>query len=193
MTFGDGIDWGNEARRAEAATEQAYASEALRAGASELVHRLGDFKAGKRLLDCGCNIASYYPPLNAAGYEYTGVDQAAVALNIAKRRYPGINLVQSYLWDMQFPQKFDVAISMAVLQHNKHDEKRRILKRIVESVRPGGYFAMQESTVLEDTATQLRQAAWIALVEEHGFQFVTGWHPSPEYKICDAYLFVRLP
>jgi len=47
--------------------------------------------------------------------------------------------------------------------------------------------------VLEDTATQLRQAAWIALVEEHGFQFVTGWHPSPEYKICDAYLFVRLP
>ena len=194
MKFGDGIDWDNEARRAEAATAGAYATEALRAGASDLVSRLLDLKAGKRLIDCGCNIASYYPPLQGAGFDYVGVDQSAEALNIARKRYPGIELVHSYLWDMNFVAKpFDIAISMAVLQHNQLLEKRSILRAVAQAVRPAGYFAMQESTVLKETATQLRQAQWIELVEGHGFKLVDTWHPNPEYAVNDAYLFERLP
>lgn len=191
-SFGDGIDWNNEAVRAASETEHEHNMGGVRAVALELVQQLAAVGCtGGRLLDCGCNIARYCPPLREAGFEYVGVDQAPKALQIAKWRYPGVEFVASMLWDMKFDKPFDVAISMAVLQHNLRDEKKRILARIAEAVRPGGYFAMQESTVLEETRTQLRQEQWIALVEGSGFRMLSGWHPNPEYGVHDAYLFQR--
>jgi SAM-dependent methyltransferase len=186
MSFGDGIDWDNEARRA---------AKELPPGADsfELIDRLKAAGAGPRLLDCGCNIGRYCPPFRAADFEYVGVDQSEVALKVARERYPGVEFVQSFLWDMLFYRPFDVAVTIAVLQHNKHDEKRRILSRIAGALKPGGLFAMQESTVLEDTPTQLRQAGWISMVEGFGFKLLDAWHPNPEYGVCDHYMFQRLP
>ena len=190
MRFGDGIDWDAEARRAAAAT--ANDTDVVRASSLELVARLRGHGITGRLLDAGCNIARYYPPLKEAGFEYVGVDQSAEALRIAKERYPEAKFVHSFLWDMSFPEPFDVAISMAVLQHNKLIEKRRILQRIFGAVAKGGYFAMQESTVLDETPTQLRHDQWINLVQDHGFKFLSAWHPNPEYGVNDAYLFQRV-
>ncbi len=105
-----------------------------------------------------------------------------------------MTFVSSMLWE-SWPAHcgpFDVAISMAVLQHNKLDEKKGILARIAEAVRPGGFFCMQESTVLEQTPTQLRQEQWITLVEGFGFKLLRTWHPNPEYGVNDAYLFERV-
>lgn len=189
--FGDGIDWDAEARRAAAASEQEHANGGVRANALELTARLAQYGARGRLLDCGCNIARYYPPLREAGFEYTGVDQSQQALEIAHQRYPNIALVWSMLWSMSFESQFDVAISMAVLQHNTHDEKNRIIHQIAKAVRTGGWFAMQESTVLNDTATQLTHQHWINTVEKHDFSLIDTWHPNPEYAVNDAYLFVR--
>lgn len=190
--FGDGIDWDNEARRAAAATEQEHLAGGVRATALELVTQLRSHGVGPgRLLDCGCNIARYCPPLREAGFTYVGVDQSLEALRIAGLRYPDVELIQSMLWDMTFSQPFDVAISMAVLQHNQLGEKERILQRIAAAVRPSGHFAMQESTVLVETATQLRREHWIELVESYGFHLLANWHPNPEYGVPDAYLFRR--
>ena len=193
MSFGDGINWDNEARRAAKETKQEHAGGGVRASALDLVTQLRAHGASGRLLDCGCNIARYYPPLREAGFAYTGVDQSPEALRIAKERYPKAAFVHSFLWDMSFAETFDVAISMAVLQHNQMDEKHRIMQRIAAAVRARGHFAMQESTVLEATATQLRQSGWIDLVESHGFKLLNAWHPNPEYSVCDAYLFRRTP
>ncbi len=189
MNFGDGIDWDNEARRAAQATASDHFG--VRANALELVTRLRDANVSGRLLDCGCNIGRYYPPLAEAGFVYVGVDQSPEALRVCRERYPGVEFVSSYLWDMPFDRSFDVAISMAVLQHNQLAEKKRILPRIATALRLGGHFAMQESTVLEETATQLTQAQWIALVESYGFALLRTWHPNPEYNVNDAYLFRR--
>lgn len=191
MEFGDGIDWDNEARRQSASSMEEHARGGVRANSLEVIKRLQEAGAGKRLLDCGCNIGRYYPPLREAGFNYVGVDQSDEALRVCHERYPDVKFVQSFLWDMLFDAEFDVAISMAVLQHNRLAEKKRILPRIAAALRPSGFFAMQESTVLTETATQLRQDQWIELVESFGFKLRSTWHPNPEYGVCDAYLFQR--
>ncbi len=191
MKFGDGIDWDNEARRAAKETEAEFSGGGVRANALDLVLKLKEVGADGRILDSGCNIARYCPPLREAGFVYVGVDQSPEALAIARKRYPDVEFVSSFLWDMKFDQPFDVVISMAVLQHNVMSEKRKILACIADAVKIGGHFAMQESTVLETTHTQLRQEQWIALVQEFGFRLLTTWHPNPEYNVNDAYLFIR--
>lgn len=189
MSFGDGIDWDFEARRQAA-------EPSTRPGASELVTRLTRFcSPPARVIDCGCNIGRFAPLLVDAGYDYTGVDQSAVALKIATERYGSeAKFVEGFLWgltDLDLGMRFDIALSCAVLQHNTLDEKRRILSEIAATVTPGGLFAMFESTVKADTRTQLTQAGWIKLVESFGFELLDLWHPNPEYGIDDHYLFRR--
>lgn len=190
MKFGDGIDWNAEGRRAAAADD---ARPAGRIGGSEAVDRMTRLQPPPgRILDAGCNIGRFCPILTAAGYQYTGVDQAEEALRTARERNPDASFLHRFLWEMTFAEDFDVALCNAVLQHNTHAEKRRILPRIAAALRPGGLFVMQESTVLRETATQLTQAGWIALVEEHGFQLLETWHPNNEHQIDDAYAFRKV-
>lgn len=188
MKFGDGIDWDAEARRAaKEGMPGAKPGEMV----ALIMEALGE-KRGK-LVDCGCNIARFCPEVRAAGFEYIGVDQALEALTIAKSRYPEVKFVRSMLWDAWpgLAGQAVAAICNAVLQHNTHDEKRRILARVAEAVEPGGVFAMQESTVVAETKTQLRQGDWVKLVEGFGFELKKLWHPNQEFGVYDGYLFVR--
>lgn len=188
--FGDGIDWCAEARRAASMETPGVAPGEMH---TNIRQALGDLKR-PRIVDCGCNIARFYPEFRHAGFEYTGIDQSETALAIARERYPEAMFRLSYLWD-DWPScfaPFDAALCNAVLQHNKMEEKRRIMARIAQAVRPGGFFAMQESTVLEETSTQLMHANWITLVEGFGFKFLKTWHKNDEYGIEDAYLFQRI-
>lgn len=187
--FGDGIDWNAEGRRAANA-------ELPGAEPGPMLVNIREAIAGverPRVADCGCNIARFYPQFRDAGFAYVGVDQAEGALATARQRYPQTTFVHSFLWD-DWPAKIepvDVALCNAVLQHNLHHEKERIMARIAQAVRPGGVFAMQESTVPQATKTQLTQREWVMLVERYGFKLLKKWHPNPEYGLDDAYLFRR--
>ena len=196
MTFGDGIDWNAEARRAAAAGMPGESPTELTERIAKVLKAREGYAlyTGAKVVDCGCNIARFYPAAKLAGFEYIGVDQAAEALVIARDRYPGIHLEQSMLWG-DWPKKVgavDAAFCNAVLQHNTLDEKRAILKQISYAVQPGGVFAMQESTVIVETKTQLQQGRWIELVEAFGFKLHSMWHPNAEYGILDGYVFVRV-
>jgi SAM-dependent methyltransferase len=189
MDFGDRIDWGKEAERAAKEMPPDEQPGELHLNVLAAVKGVD----APSIVDCGCNIARFAPPFVAAGFKYVGIDQSEVALDIARRRYPGLAFCRTMLWD-DWPSlypKFDVALCNAVLQHNTHDEKRLILPRIAAAVRSGGVFAMQESTVHAETATQLRQDQWIAIVEEHGFKLATMWHRN-DLDILDGYLFRRV-
>jgi trans-aconitate methyltransferase len=191
MKFGDGIDWNAEARRA--------AKEGMPGPKpGEMISRITAKQRWNepecpRLVDCGCNIARFYPEAKTAGFVYVGVDQAPEALAIARSRYPEARFEQAMLWEpwSQCVGPVQAAICNAVLQHNTHADKKRILARIAQAVVPGGVFAMQESTVAVETATQLRQGDWVALVEGFGFELREMWHPNDEFKIFDGYLFTR--
>ncbi len=190
MKFGDGIDWNAEARRAAAADDRNNAQGVV--AKIDAIERLAEHLPSRgRVLDAGSNIGRYCPAVLAAGFQYVGVDQAQEALAIARERNPNGVFVESFLWDMKFDILFDAALSFAVLQHNTLPEKQRILGRIAAAVRVGGYFVMMESTVLQETVTQLTQAGWISLVSGCGFELVTTWHPNPDYGVNDHYLFRR--
>lgn len=189
--FGDGIDWSAEARRA-AAADAASGSANRPVGRSELVDHLAALlPEGGRVLDAGCNIGRYCPLILAAGFEYVGVDQSEEALAIARERNPDGKFEHAFLWEMS-PGIFDAAICFAVLQHNTHAEKERIIPRIAAALRPGGIFLIMESTVPTQTTTQLTHAGWIDIVTRHGFELVETFHPNPE-GVNDAYAFRRIP
>jgi SAM-dependent methyltransferase len=188
MPFGDGIDWAAEARRA--AAEDA-ARPSAPPGRFEFIDRLvGLLPERGRVLDAGCNIGRYCPGLVSAGFGYVGVDQSEEALTIARERNPGTEFRLGFLWDFIAETPFDAAISLAVLQHNVLDEKERILPRIAAAVREGGIFLLSESTVHEETRTQLTHQGWIALVRRHGFELLGTWHQN-ELGFHDAYAFRR--
>ena len=208
MTFGDGIDWNAEARRAAKAGQPGpQPGELIRRVALHVFDKTGSACATEKpvLVDCGCNIARFYPETNTAGLQYIGIDQADEAILIAKSRYPSVRFIRSMLWDDwptaikspitpidYAPTQVHAVICNAVLQHNTHPEKHRILARIAQAVPVGGTFAMQESTVPAETKTQLRQGDWIKLVEGYGFKLVEMWHPNDEFAILDGYLFTRI-
>lgn len=211
-TFGDGIDWDKEAQRA--AAHDAIGAPAGCEMLDIIMSEIGQ-RQNLRAVDCGCNIGQFFPMFEKAGFDYVGLDQAAQALQIARRRWPKARFMRTYLWSdwlgvlaaeavsggvstvdgtdeaARERVRFDVAICCAVLQHNKHEEKERILPRIADAVRVGGLFAIQESTVTNETATQLRHDQWIALVERYGFQLIKTWHKN-ELGHEDGYLFRRV-
>lgn len=187
VQFGDGINWDFEARRAAAEGWVApHDSELIRNLRLWLPHE----DRPRRVLDAGCNIGNFAGMFMAAGFEYTGVDQSAVALELACGRYPQATWIEGMLWDMEFGEPFDLVFCNAVLQHNNHAEKARILPRIAAATKPGGMFIMQESTVLEETATQLTHEGWIQAVLQHGYVLQGTWHKNPE-GLNDAYAFWR--
>lgn len=189
MAFGDGIDWAFEARRAAAADDT---TENPRIGRSELIDRLVERLPGRgRVLDAGCNIGRYAPLLVAAGFRYTGVDQSAEAIRLARERNPAGSFVHDFLWYMEFPEPFDAVISFAVLQHNTMPEKERILPRIAAALRPGGVLMLSESTLPEATLTQLTHDGWIDLVTRHGFELLETFHEN-EYGLRDTYVFRKV-
>jgi 2-polyprenyl-3-methyl-5-hydroxy-6-metoxy-1,4-benzoquinol methylase len=192
-TWGDGIDWNNEARRA--AAHDAVGAPASCQMLEEIKAAMEPVNRRPRVVDCGCNIGQFFPMFDAAGFEYVGIDQAHESLEIARKRWPEALFLKAFLWDdwqgALSRILADVAICNAVLQHNSHAEKERILPRIADAVRPGGLFAMQESTVQEATATQLRPEQWIALVRRHGFRLLKTWHKN-ELGLNDGYLFRRV-
>lgn len=215
-TFGDGIDWGKEAQRA--AAHDAVGAPRTCPMLQRIMEAMEPLPANPpRVVDCGCNIGQFYPMFAESGFTYVGLDQSATALEIARKRWLAGKFVQAFLWDdwltalatetagggvptelgrgpldaARQSVSFDVAICNAVLQHNTYPEKERILPRISQAVKSGGLFAMQESTVLEETHTQLMQQQWINLVERHGFKLIRLWHPN-EMGIADGYLFRRV-
>lgn len=198
--FGDGIDWDAEALAAVRSTAPVptVVVAKLRAALADV-----DRPA---LVDCGCNVGRFWIPVLDAGFDYSGVDQSAVALSAAKQAFidsprGGMtcgSLVQAMLWDewpRSFGRFFDAALCSAVLQHNHCADQWRILARVAEAVRPGGFFAMQETTLaadegrIEDSRCHSR-ATWARLVEEQGFELVDGWRVAGEQD--DGYLFRRI-
>lgn len=189
MSWGDGIDWNQEARRA------AQEAPPGQAASDMLVRLLGALRGvvRPRIVDCGCNIGRFFPQLSAAGFTYVGLDQADDAIRIAQARYPGARFEHAFLWDAwsRRHEPFDAALCNAVLQHNRHDEKARIVDQIAAAVRVDGVFVLQESTVPVATPTQLRPEQWTDLVETTGFRLEATWHRN-EHGLDDAYLFRRV-
>ncbi len=187
---GDGISWDKHVAEIlkRRATDVVYYAPDKGNETWQRLAELAKTMKNPKLLDCGCHIGRFVDWLKGTGFDYTGVDQSAFALEIARKERPNDKWVHSLLWNLNYHEEFDIAFFNAVLQHNTHEEKRKILPKIFDAVKHGGYLYFSESTVLRDTATQLTREHWIRLAESVGFKFVASWHKN-ELGLDDSYLF----
>jgi SAM-dependent methyltransferase len=104
---------------------------------------------GKVVLDLCCGPGLYSIPLAKRGYRVTGVDRTryylARARARAKREGVRIEWVRRDMRDFVRPDAFDLVLNMEASFGYFEDgrEDLRVLRSILESLRPGGVFVME--------------------------------------------------
>lgn len=189
MKFGDGISWENHVRELlEKEEDRLYYKFDKN---NDIIMHIKKYMPKGKLVDCGCHIGRWIRFFEGAGFDYTGVDQSSEAIKVALQYNPKGKFVNKFLWDMNFKEEFDIAVCIAVLQHNTLEEKHMILPKICESLKSNGIFFMTESTVPKETNTQLTYDRWIGLIERNGFKFLESWHPN-DCNFHDFYIFRKI-
>jgi len=191
--FGDGISWELELNRVllEDNKNLFYKFDEN----NEMVKRIRKYIVStkeKKLLDCGCHMGRWVEFFEKMGFKYTGIEQSIEVFNKAMEYHPNIEgkrrFINQFIWDINFSNEFDIAISIAVLQHNTLGEKKRMIPKIYNALKNGGLFVILESTLLGTTPTQLSHSGWISLMESFGFTFIDSWHTN-EFGVEDSYIF----
>lgn len=74
------------------------------------------------ILDVGCGSGDNLSGLAAAGdYQLTGIDISENALKLARQRIPGARLIQLDVQQKSLSEKFDLVISLQVVEHLPDD------------------------------------------------------------------------
>jgi len=103
-------------------------------------------------MDFGCGVGRLSIPLAQKAKHVLGVDISAAHLreakvNIETRGLRNIDLLRlKSLEDIRNLQKFDLVISLIVLQHNPPPVMLEILDTLCSHVRPSGYLCIQAQT-----------------------------------------------
>jgi 2-polyprenyl-3-methyl-5-hydroxy-6-metoxy-1,4-benzoquinol methylase len=186
MVFGDGISWDFHVDQVLEEKEPIFKTDPD----SLILKNIKQYAKGNRLLDCGCHVGRWSNFFIDAGFDYTGVDQSLKALEAAKKLNTRAKYVNSFLWDYKTDIKYDVLVFCAVLQHNQHEEKDRILANLSNIVNKDAILFFTESTMTTQTATQYTYNGWIDFAKKHGFEFIKSWHKN-EFGLQDHYLFIK--
>lgn len=79
---------------------------------------LENVKEGDKVLDVGCNIGVFSKMVLGKKASYTGVDISALAIQNAKKMYPGVDFHVMDVFDLKFANNaFDVVFCSDVLMH----------------------------------------------------------------------------
>jgi len=135
----------------------------------------------KTVLDLGCGTCKYMHLFG--NREIIGIDQSPLMLKLGRLR----GNFQRIASRLEFlPLKDEVAsyaYTIAVLQHNRHEYKKYILKEIHRVLKKGGILAFTENTVnIELDDYSFTKEGWIEFVESFGFKFL-------EYRSGNWYVF----
>jgi len=115
----------------------------------------GKFKAGDFILDIGCGNGRFYPFFKDRGGKYYGIDNSQSLIGIARGNFPGAEFAVADALALPFKDnKFDLAVSIAVLHHIPSKEFRKMFfKEAWRVLKPGG--------ILVTTVWDLRPQAMI--------------------------------
>jgi len=153
---------------------------------------------GAKILDYGCGSGLWRNLFHR--YDYYGMDQNEEMIKVAKERDPSLADHFSVVsWNMN-PSKdnlWDMVFTAAVIQHNKHEQKKPILDEFARIIKPGGYYMMTENTFREDNyrhafknvshwnedldeGYSFTVSGWQKFIEPFGFELVE-YQPGSEY------------
>lgn len=101
-------------------------------------------KSGDRVLDLGCGNGRFLDVLQNKNIDYIGIDGASSLIEIARKRYPGVDFRVSNALNLPFARDyFDVIYSIAVLHHIPSQELRlAFLKESKRTLKPSGILIL---------------------------------------------------
>jgi SAM-dependent methyltransferase len=103
------------------------------------------------VLDLGCGIGRFVPLFTEwMNYEYVGIDQSPAMIKKAIETFPNRKFICMNAIELSFKNYFDLVFSCAVLQHNRHEDKDKILPKIHEVLKEHGLFLMIENTFTKE-------------------------------------------
>ena len=144
------------------------------------------------IVDLGCAGGRDLVALTARGCEAWGVEGSPAFCELARRAAPGCTVLEQDFVDMDLPaESFDGAFANASLFHVPSENLPDVLRRIFESLKPGGvFFASNAHGFGEDKegwtdgrtpATRswvcwLSEATWRRYCEAAGFTFLDSYY-----------------
>lgn len=107
-----------------------------------------DSKVMPKALDIGCGTGDFLERLHQMGYSCKGIDISEDVIRHAKNRFKNIRNINLFNEDISqknfFNEKYDLIISITVLQHILNNQKY-LLKKLYNSLTNKGYFVLLES------------------------------------------------
>lgn len=98
-----------------------------------------DLKPGQRLLDVGCGRGELVAHLSDKGFDVTGVDYSADAIDMAKKMYPKGRFLQMDVGDIDFTkQTFDRVFILGTIEHLTKAEIEKLMSNVKRILSPGG-------------------------------------------------------
>ncbi|WP_341312381.1 class I SAM-dependent methyltransferase [Paraburkholderia sp. IMGN_8] len=133
------IAWNSPDATREFTTEKTFSDP----GEQAAFDWIGPRCAGQPLLDIGIGAGRTIPLMTAISSDYTGVDYTLKLLEMAKARYPGLDLRHMDARDMSaLPSAHYglVEFSWNGIDCVDYDDRVKILKEMYRVLRPGGYL-----------------------------------------------------
>jgi SAM-dependent methyltransferase len=100
-------------------------------------------KAGERVLDLGCAAGAITHFLSEQGCETVGVDAEPLAIETARKLFPGLTFEVADVGDLPFaPESFDKAVAADLVEHLDDATFGRMLAEALRVLRPGGTLSI---------------------------------------------------
>jgi len=108
----------------------------------EFLEKVDLLKATDKILEIGCGIGSVVEELAKKGYDVTGTDISAAAIDYGKKKYPQIRLEVQAAEALPYDDGiYDVVLSFDLFEHIFQIDKH--LWQVHRILKPGGYYLFQ--------------------------------------------------
>ncbi|HNX22997.1 MAG TPA: carboxy-S-adenosyl-L-methionine synthase CmoA [Spirochaetota bacterium] len=137
------------------------------------------YQSGTKIYDLGCSngnfTAAFISEMGKKDFQLIAIDNSAPMLEFFKSRISGfigyerVTPVLSDIMDISF-EKSSVVIANLTLQFIPVEHREILIKRIYDSLEPGGIFLITEKTINTDSGlSDLQQEFYYRLKEENGY------------------------
>jgi len=127
----------------------------------------------KRVLDLGCGTGLELDELFKLNpdVEVTGIDLTAEMLDCLKKKHPEkkLNLINASYFDVDFGKDiYESAISFQSLHHFTHEQKKRLYKKVYDSLKVGGFYIEGDYMVTEQEEEDFYFSEIMRIKKEQG-------------------------